>query len=50
MSLKSVRYTRLETEESEGEDDESPPTHVKLSDETTYIKGMSLTELELVSM
>lgn len=42
MSLKSVRYTRLETEESEGDEDESPPTHVELNNESTYIKGMYL--------
>ena len=31
MSLKGVRYTRLETDDSEGDDDESPPQHVSVS-------------------
>ena len=35
-SLRSVRYTRLETEESEGEEDESPPKQVV---QTHSIKG-----------
>ena len=42
MSLKNVRYTRLETEESEGEEDESPPTHVEVNSESAHVKGVSL--------
>ena len=30
MPLKNVHYQRLETEDSDGEEDEAPPTHVKL--------------------
>ena len=39
MSLKNIRYTRLETEESEGDEDESPPTHVVVNNESLYVKG-----------
>ncbi len=39
MSLKNVRYTRLETEESEGDEDETPPTHVEVNNESPHIKG-----------
>ena len=31
MALKNVHYHRLETEDSAGEEDESPPTHVHLN-------------------
>lgn len=41
MSLKNVRYTRLETEESDAEEDESPPTHVEVNSEPNYVKGVS---------
>ena len=30
MPLKTVHYQRLETEDSDGEEDEAPPTHVEL--------------------
>ena len=40
MSLKNVRYTRLETEESEGEEDESPPTHVEVHNASACVTGV----------
>ncbi len=39
MPLKNVHYQKLETEESEGEEDESPPTHVHLHN-PHYGKGL----------
>ena len=38
MSLKGVRYTKLETDDSDAEDDESPPKHVRVSN-GPHIKG-----------
>ena len=38
MPLKNVHYQRLETEESDLEDDELPPSHVKLQN-TNHVKG-----------
>ena len=38
MSLKNVHYQKLETEESDLEDDELPPSHVKLQS-TNHVKG-----------
>ena len=38
MPLKNVHYQRLETEESDGEEDEAPPTHVELHS-SHYVKG-----------
>ena len=38
MPLKNVHYQRLETEESDGEEDEAPPTHVDLHS-SHYVKG-----------
>ena len=38
MSLKNVHYQRLETEDSDGEEDEAPPTHVELHN-SHYVKG-----------
>ena len=38
MPLKNVHYQKLETEESEGEEDELPPSHVKLQG-TNHVKG-----------
>ena len=40
MPLKNVHYQRLETEESDGEEDEAPPTHVELHS-SHYVKGES---------
>ncbi len=37
--MKNVHYQKLETEESEGEEDESPPTHVHLHN-PHYGKGL----------
>ena len=39
MPLKNVHYQRLETEESDGEEDESPPTHVELNHNSNHVKG-----------
>ncbi len=38
MSLKGVRYTKLETDDSDAEDDESPPRHVRVSN-GPHVKG-----------
>ena len=38
MPLKNVHYQKLETEESDLEDDELPPSHVKLQS-TSHVKG-----------
>lgn len=42
MPLKNVHYQRLETEESEVEEDEAPPTHVQLNG-YNHVKGTLLT-------
>ena len=38
MPLKSVHYQKLETEESDVEEDELPPSHVKLQS-ASHVKG-----------
>jgi len=38
MPLKNVHYQKLETEESDGEEDESPPTHLPLQN-SNHVKG-----------
>ena len=38
MPLKNVHYQKLETEESDVEEDELPPSHVKLQS-TNHVKG-----------
>lgn len=38
MPLKNVHYQKLETEESDLEEDELPPSHVKLQS-TNHVKG-----------
>ena len=36
--MKNVHYQKLETEESDGEEDESPPTHLPLQN-SNHVKG-----------
>ena len=40
MPLKNVHYQKVETEESDLEEDELPPSHVKLQG-TNHVKGKS---------
>jgi len=51
MPLKNVHYQKLETEDSDDEGDDLPPTHVQLGQNSGNLKGIntaSYTRLWLV--